>query len=807
VTTYRFSDHAGSSLSFNPATDILAFSTKAADAALGGSAAQLRFIVSGDDLLVGLGGATVQLQGVRAAQLGPANLVFDDGSLFLAGTGAAELLTGGGGADYLDGRAGADTMKGGDGSDVYIVDNVGDLVAETADQGWDTVRSRVSYTLTNHVENLILTGTAAINGVGNNLNNTLTGNSGDNVLDGGTGVDYLIGGFGNDTYIVNGLGLAITESTNGGTDTVLSQISFALGAHLENITLTGTAAINALGNAVGNILIGNANDNLLDGKGGGDVLIGGAGNDTYVVDSLEDLVQETGGGVDTVLSEIDLKLGSGLENLGLTGTAVHGTGNATDNVLTGNNADNVLDGRNGADTLAGGLGNDTYYVSESGDRILEATDAGVDTVRSRFDFTLSDDIENLVLLDGALSGTGNDLANTLIGNSGSNRLDGGAGDDRLDGGGNGDEMHGGLGNDTYILDDVSDWIIEESGAGIDTVLVRNDGQGWLPLAEQVENLILGANSSVGVGNSLDNVLVGNADYNLLDGGAGADLMRGGAGDDDYIVDNSADVVREVFDGGFDSVSASASYTLGANVERLILTGWANVNGVGNGLQNFIDGNSGDNFLDGRGGVDVMYGGAGNDTYVIDSDYEYVDEDSSESGGANDTVLSNVDFFLFMCDGLEHLTLTGSAELEGWGNDSNNILTGNIAANLLVGEPGDDILIGGGGQDTLWGGPGSDVFRLLTLSDSVAGLRRDDVRDFLHSEGDLIDLAAIDANADLGGNQAFSFIGSAAFSSVDATGQLRFANEILYGSIDADSTAEFSIQLAGVSSLTAGDLLL
>ena len=139
----------------------------------------------------------------------------------------------------------------------YVVDNAGDLVTEAASAGTDLVQASVSHTLSANVENLTLTGTAAINATGNTLNNVLTGNSANNVLDGGAGADNMAGGLGNDTYVVDNAADVVTEAVNAGTDLVQSTISYVLGANLENLTLTGTAAINGTGNTLNNVLTGN----------------------------------------------------------------------------------------------------------------------------------------------------------------------------------------------------------------------------------------------------------------------------------------------------------------------------------------------------------------------------------------------------------------------------------------------------------------------------------------------------------------------------------------------------------------------
>ena len=134
----------------------------------------------------------------------------------------------------LDGGAGVDAMTGGIGNDTYVVDN-GDVVSEAAGGGTDRVPA-VTYSLATNVENLTLTGTAAINGTGNTLANTLTGNAAANILDGGAGADTMIGGAGNDVYVVDNAGDVVTEAASAGTDRVDSSITTSLSANVENLT-------------------------------------------------------------------------------------------------------------------------------------------------------------------------------------------------------------------------------------------------------------------------------------------------------------------------------------------------------------------------------------------------------------------------------------------------------------------------------------------------------------------------------------------------------------------------------------------
>ncbi|MGH8643952.1 MAG: calcium-binding protein [Gammaproteobacteria bacterium] len=495
----------------------------------------------------------------------------NEGADMLNGEAGADTLMGGGGADLLDGGPGGDTLVGGTGDDTYIIDDAGDVVIENADEGVDTVKSSVSYTLAANVENLVLTGTGTLKGTGNALNNALTGNSaknflaggaGNDVLDGGSTADTLRGGAGDDSYVVDNTSDVVSEKADEGSDTVRSSVTYTLAANLENLDLTGLAAINGTGNALNNILTGNSANNTLDGGIGSDTLAGYAGNDTYVVDDPGDMVIENASeGTDTVKSNLSYVLGAHLEHLVFTGTAaVNGTGNGLGNTLTGNSADNTLSGGAGADTLIGnagndyldggteadqlkgGAGNDTYIVDAGGDVVTEKLNEGVDTVQSAVTFTLGANVENLVLTGtAAINGTGNGLNNVLMGNSADNTLKGGTG---------ADTAYGGAGNDLYIVDNSADSVVENPHEGVDSV---HSSVTWT-LSANTENLTLtGSSATNGTGNALDNMLTGNSAINalrgeagndVLDGKAGADKLYGGSGDDTYIVDNTGDVVTE-----------------------------------------------------------------------------------------------------------------------------------------------------------------------------------------------------------------------------------------------------------------------
>ena len=199
------------------------------------------------------------------------------GTADINGTGTA-------GNNTILGNAGTNTLIGGAGDDTYGVDNATDVVSELASGGTDTVNSTAaSYTLGDNLQNLILTGTADINGTGNALSNTIVATAGNNTLDGGVGADRLIGGAGNDIYIVDNEAEASIERADEGHDTVLSTIDHTLSDNVEDLTLTGVSDINGTGNVLGNTLTGNSGANTLNGGAGDDTINGGAGDDTAVI--------------------------------------------------------------------------------------------------------------------------------------------------------------------------------------------------------------------------------------------------------------------------------------------------------------------------------------------------------------------------------------------------------------------------------------------------------------------------------------------------------------------------------------------
>jgi Ca2+-binding RTX toxin-like protein len=212
----------------------------------------------------------------------------------------------------------------------------------------------------------------------------------------------------------------------------------------------------------------------------------------------------------------------------------------------------------------------------------------------------------------------------------------------------------------------------------------------------------------------------------------------------------------------------------------------------------VSGMAGNDTLDGNAGNDTMIGGAGDDKFGVDSAGDVVSE---AAGGGNDTAESVVSYTL--AANVENLNLLDAADINATGNALNNVIYGNNGANILDGAGGADTLLGGAdndiflagaGKDLMTGGGGLDHFNFTSLSDSgVAFAQRDVINTFAH--GDKVDLSTLDANANAGGNQAFSFVANF----TGAAGQLQWDQTaptgfLIQGDINGDGAADFSLQI-------------
>ncbi len=585
---------------------------------------------------------------------------------------------------------------------------------------------------------------------GTHFADQITGGNGDNYIDGAAGDDTLDGGFGNDV-VAGGDGNDVADGGAG------------------NDSVYGEGGNDVLyGNDGDDQLFGGQGDDTLRGDLGNDTLDGGAGVNTanyqflaatVKVDlTLQGTQQDTGGaGKDTLIN---------IQNV--FGTANNDTliGDSHANVLSGFRGDDSLSGGGGDDTLVGGAGNDTLDGGDGSDTASYADALSAVTVKivSGAQNTGGGGVDTLISIENLQGSNYND---SLVGNAQANVLDGGAGADTL---------VGGAGNDTYVVDNVGDVIVEGANAGIDTVRTT---LSTYTLAANLENLVFtGTGSFVGTGNDAANQitggdavdrLYGGGGNDTLDGGGAGDSLYGGMGDDVYIVNSSTDVVFEDAGGGYDTVKASASYTLSANVEKLQLTG-LNLSGTGNADANEIVGGTGNDTLDGGGGADTLKGGLGDDVYHVDNAGVTVFE---AANGGFDTVQTSLSTYTLGAN-VEALVYTGAGSFNGVGNTSDNSLVGGAGADTLSGGNGADTLVGGGGHDVLTGGAGADVFKF----DGPDASSSDEVTDFTKANGDHVGLSAsgfgIASMADVdfvSGTAPVAFEGKATLLYVANTGDL------------------------------------
>ena len=589
------------------------------------------------------------------------NAIGGSGDDRLVGNQLDNVLTGNAGDDTLDGGVGVDTMIGGVGNDTYYVDAIGDIIIEKAGEGIDTVVSAFSYSLTalyqfnqSEVENLTLTGSANIDGTGNQFGNFLMGNAGNNhlygldgddTLDGGGGNDTLSGGVGHNVYLF-GFGSGTTTIISASTSADVLRFKAGVYAWDVTWTLVGADLVGTLTGGYDKIVIQNWSS---FGSGQFKASL----NDGTTVSTT--LGQNL---TNTVISTTDATLGASLKNLVLTGSALRGAGNSLSNIIEGNDKANDLDGVANADstvgdTLVGGKGDDTYHLNSLKDVIIENPNEGNDSVFAGFSYTLQDNFENLTLTGTSnLTGAGNAAGNVIIGNAGNNTLTGGDGNDRLEGGAGNDSLDGGNGDDLLIGGDGNDTLA--GGNGDDTL---DGGAG--------DDLLYG-----GVGNNTYRFGLGygNDKIDLYQGGSDRLIFNAGVRAQDisfslqavtgYLIitltDNSqltvlrgaglynpsfASLTITLFD-GTNVLIALPGHTFIGDGSPNTLTGTSgNDLLIGLGGGDTLIGANGDDTLDGGAGNDSMVGGTGNDIYYVDSLNDVVVENDKEG---TDTIITTVD---------------------------------------------------------------------------------------------------------------------------------------------------------------------
>ncbi|WP_411885843.1 calcium-binding protein [Polaromonas sp. YR568] len=626
------------------------------------------------------------------------------------GTTGADVLAGTAAANVISGGTGADAMRGGAGNDVYVVDSTGDSVVENTNEGTDTVLSSVSYSLGANVENLALTGAASVNGTGNALNNTLSGNAGNNVLDGGLGDDTLDGGqgsdvmqggAGNDTYVIESTGDVVTETSSLASeiDTVLASVSYALGANVENLTLTGAAAINGAGNALSNVMTGNGAANVLDGGQGDDTLDGGAGADTLNGGTGDDRYRfGLGGGRDTIIDtggNDRIVFGAGISAAQITASMANGQ--VTLSVASGDSVSFAAPAINNYavekfEFAAGSMkdaawlnallniaptgANKTLTLNEDGSYAITAADLGfadanpgdslsavrIDSLPAAGSLKLNGAAVTAAQVISAADLAAGRLVFTPAANANGNSY-AGLSFSVKDQYGAFDTAPNTLTFNVTAINDaptgaisllrsgmavtsattvqqgdvlnVSSTLADVDGLGAFSYQWQSsvDGSNWnaisgatasslalaLTLAGQTLRVAVSYTDGFGTvervttaATAAVNRMVGTSGADTLAGTAGVDRLEGLAGNDSYTINNAGDVVLENSNEGIDNVTTSIDYTLTTNVENLSLTGMAAISGFGNAFDNMVTGNGGINTLRGGWGNDTLGGGAGDD---------------------------------------------------------------------------------------------------------------------------------------------------------------------------------------------------
>ncbi len=655
--------------------------------------------------------------GVLVGNIRADHLYGGGGNDLLEGNGGNDYLQGDEGTDRLDGGAGLDTLVGGAGDDFYIVDNLGDRIIEGLNNGTDRAESSVSFTLSTNIEHLTLTGAADLNGIGNELNNTITGNSAVNRLDGKGGTDHLIGGgqddilvggtgdndlleggVGFDTYIYNnGDGIDRIEDSDANGRIVFNGSVLQGGVSTDGgttfVSLDGsTTYVLSSGHLIVNELL-TINENFQSGQFGIDLTdLSNAPHDTGAPTgpfafSYNLASEEINGSIPDFLAGPGAVYGNASNNVLDTGFNV---GEVFADLLDGSAGNDTLIGRGGQDYLIGGLGNDYAYVSD-GDVFLGGDDAdimaGSTSITNFTQYTIG---------SGAHYGDGGLGDDVLMGALGVDVLKGGTGDDQLWGdnrpagwigqvangegayisvpqtaffsaAGAADVLDGGAGND-YLKGDAGDDILS-GGPGNDQ-LFGDDEAGYL----------------VALGND---VLDGGTGDDLLAAGDGNDSLSGGAGIDELYGDKGADIL----DGG-----EGADILHGGDGADELFGGAGNDFLYGDGLNNrfadstagaadFLDGGEGDDELQGGVGEDALFGGAGDDRLFGQNDNDALFGDAGNDqlqGGFGDDLLG--------------------------GDGGDDLLNGDVGRDTLFGDEGNDAIAGNEGDDTLHGGAGNDTLQ-------------------------------------------------------------------------------------------------
>lgn len=712
---------------------------------------------------------------------------------YIQGNSGSNILRGAEGNDTLYGGGGVDSLYGGKDDDTYIVDNKTTLVKEMADEGIDTVIASVNYTLTNHVENLTLSGTKNLKATGNTMDNIIIGNSGDNILEGKKGNDTLQGG---DTYIFNRGDGQDTIIESGSVYKYTDSISFGTGINVEDVKFTksGNDLIVSIIDTNDKIIIKDSNINP-DNRIEQFVFANGT-----IIDGKKFFVSSTGIKNNTVYS--DNSVSSTMDRIYYNDGSLKeeilynsdGTMN-TKTIYSSNNKINTVEkyisGTEQPDTIT------TYtYNSNTGllTRTLEKETATQQNI-SQFDYTYNTNGK----LTQALEARWHQKANgtytkytavqdvytyNSIGQVATATYNIGYMDE----------------NDTYVkykdeitytynnLNKISNKVTKsgyrvnnvwqlhvsesvtfeyDSKTGLMTKESVESGyqenNTWKTKLSQIHTYMYNSDHMVAEKITYNCTLLADGSYNQVisqkeintyDEETGKLILTNTyQGDNliesvkyEYIYDDNKNLLSQKIYNGTISNNEASTYQL---VKEITMNSYNNVlNGddnnnvlyggkfddylTGGAGSDTLYGGDGNDTLDGGANRDVMIGGKGNDTYYVGNATDVVIENENEG---IDTIISDINYQL--PDNVENLTIEGKrANTYAYGNNLNNVIIGSSVDNEIRGYGGSDYLFGGEGNDTLYGGAGDDTLVGGVGDDFLSGSTGNDT--FLFNKGDGID---------------------------------------------------------------------
>ncbi|MDR0775586.1 MAG: putative Ig domain-containing protein [Azonexus sp.] len=688
----------GNDLIYSGADNDLVFGGAGNDVIYAGLGNDVVFGGDGDDVIFGEGGNDIIFGGAGNDLIsgGPGNDVLsgDDGDdqifgesgndALFGGNGDDELfgmdgfdyLNGGAGNDLLDGGTGADTMVGGAGDDTYVVDDIGDIVIELADEGIDTVRASIDYALGANVENLILTGTANLNGAGNELDNVLIGNQGDNTLTGGAGNDTLTGGQGYDTYVfskgdgqdiiddiqglntirfldVNSDEIKLERSGNdlkilyGKSDILTIQNAYYASspaayrmayyefADGKNLTMAELLALHPLqaaggtsngswGNSDGNTIIGSGTDDTLNGTSGADILIGGKGNDLLKGNGGDDIyVFSKGDGQDVIN---DSQGSNTIRFLDVNSDEIK-------LVRSGNDL-KILYGESDSVTIQRAFYSTASMATPHRMASYEFADGKSLTMAELFashPVHVADGMTSVSFLGLASSGltiigsdandntiTGDNGGNTLIGGKGTNdKLTGGSGADIIISGKGNDTLQGNAGNDIYVFSKGDGQDVINDTQGSNTIRFLDVKSDEIKLVRSGDDLkiLYGESDSVTVQNAFYSSATTSASYRMAnyEFADGKSLTMA-----ELFALHPVHVADGMTNANFYNTASAGLTIVGSDANDNIITGDSGGNTLkgGNGTNDKLYGGSGADIIISGKGNDTLQGNAGNDIYVF-----------------------------------------------------------------------------------------------------------------------------------------------------------------------------------------------